>query len=81
MNWIWLAGGGLFIVAAVAVFIAFRNPDFVLRFFKAAAWGIFNALLPIILKQKTPEDEAKWHDAIRRGEEWDHVKNRPKDSK
>ena len=60
--------------AAAGAFSFFRNPGSYISLGKV----LFTELLPIIMKRKSPEDEKKWRDASRRGEEWDELNNRPK---
>lgn len=59
----WIVGTLLFLVAGVSVFTAFRSPNFVAGLITAA----FNAILPALLKRKTPEEEAKDHQVVREG--------------
>ena len=76
--WVWVGGLILFAIVGFSLFLAFRNPEFVFRFFRSVAWAIFNALLPVLLKRKTEEEEKQWRDAVRRGEEWDEFRNQPR---
>lgn len=75
----WLAGIGLFIVAALALWYRFGNPVWVAGLAKSFVEMAFKALLPIVLRRMTPEQEDEWHEAIRRGEDWDYQKHRPKE--
>ena len=59
-----LAGGIAFAVAVASLWFAFQRSSFVLGIFLA----IFRAALPIILKRKSPEEEAKWRERIARGQ-------------
>jgi hypothetical protein len=76
--WVWIAGIGLFIVAALALWYRFGNPVWVAGLVKSFVTMAFNALLPKILQRMTESEEREWHETIMRGEEWDYHKNRPK---
>ena len=57
---------GLGLMAGAFIFA--RRPSFWIEF----GWRIGRALLPHITKRMSPEEEAEWHKAIRRGQgdEW-----------
>jgi hypothetical protein len=74
---IWLGGLGLFAVAAGGIWYSVTRTDYLPRL---AVWMIKQAL-PIIMKRKDPEQEKLWREAMKRGQEWDMLRNRPKDSK
>lgn len=65
MDWLSIA-----IIAAVLIglgaglFFAARSPGFVAGLIAVAV----KMALPVILKRKTPEEEAKWRDRIARGQ-------------
>ncbi len=77
MIWIWLGGFGLFLVGAGGIFWAVTRTDYLPRL---AIWLVKQSL-PIILKRKDPLQEALWREAMLRGQQWDHLRNRPKDNK
>ena len=77
MNLIFILAGGIaFAVAVASLWFAFQRPSFALGIFLA----IFRAALPIILKRKSPEEEAKDHDRLAHGKQignekpWGHEK-------
>ena len=61
MTYLYVVGGILLVVAAVSLFLAFQRPDFIAGLIKAAVSAIAAALLPRLLKRKSPEEEAKDH--------------------
>lgn len=71
MIW-YIAGAALFGVAALAVWSAFRSPSFVSGLVALAAKAAANAIVPKLGKRMTPDDEAEWRAAERRGQgdEW-----------
>lgn len=75
--YLWIAGLALLAVAALAVWFNFSDPKFVAGLVSIA----IAAILPVILKRKSPKDEKAWRDATLSGREWDHARNRPKDPK
>lgn len=77
MIWVWLAGLGLFATGVAGVWYTVTRTDYLPRL---AIWLVKQAL-PIILKRKDPVQEALWREAMRRGQEWDMRRNRPKDPK
>jgi hypothetical protein len=77
MIWVWLGGLGFFITGIVGVWVTVTRTDYIP---KLAVW-LMKQALPIILKRKSPEQEELWRDAIRRGEEWDHARQRPKEKR
>ena len=66
MMW-WLWGGGLFLVAAAAIWWSLSDPKFVAGLIGQAARALWKALAPAILKRKPAAEEEIWHDAIREG--------------
>ncbi len=74
---LWLAGFGLFAIAAVGIWYSVTRTDYLPRL---AIWLVRQAL-PVILKRKDPLQEALWREAMLRGQQWDELRNRPKDSK
>ena len=72
-----LAGIGLFGVASLGIWYSVTRTDYLPRL---AVWMMKQAL-PIIMKRKSPEQEKLWRDAIRRGQEWDHARSRPRDNR
>ena len=71
-RWLWIGGAVLLGVAALSVYYAFQSPGFVAGLAALAAAAAWKALKPAVLKRMTPEEEAEWHKAIRRGQgdEW-----------
>ena len=62
----WLTAGLIVAVlggATLGTVMAVRSPDFWFGLIVAA----FKAALPFVMKQMSPEDLDKWHEAIRRG--------------
>ena len=57
--------------------------NFLAEFFLALVWAIIKKVAPplavIIMKRKTPEQEAEMNKALRSGQDWDHFRNRPKE--
>lgn len=76
--WVWIGGLVLFAVAAAGLFFAVQRPTFVAGLVKSFAESMFKALLPIILRRMTPEQEDEWHKTIREGGEWDYARKQPK---
>lgn len=77
MIWVWLAGLGFFATGIAGTWYAVTRTDYLPRL---AVWMIKQAL-PIIMKRKSPEQEKLWREAMLRGQEWDMLRNKPKDSK
>ena len=65
---VWLAGGALFVAAALSVFWAFRSPDFVAGLAAIGAAAVWKALSPALARDFSPEHAAKVREATRRGE-------------
>lgn len=59
-------GAGAYMVA--------QRPSFWIEF----GARLLRAVMPSILKRMDPADEQRWRDAVKRGEEWDYIRNRPK---
>jgi hypothetical protein len=38
--------------------------------------AVFKSLLPLLAKRMTAEQEQAFHDCVRRGGEWDHIRKR-----
>jgi len=63
VKYLWWIVAALFGVAAVSVFIAFQNPEFVLGLSAAALTALFQALRPHLrnlFKRMPPDEEAEW---------------------
>jgi hypothetical protein len=58
--WLSAAAFALLAVAAVSVWYAFQQPEFVLGLSGLAALAAWNAFAPIIFKRMLPKDEAAW---------------------
>lgn len=73
---------GLLILLALGVaaggFLAARNPVFWISLGKAAFAAILPRLVEIAARRNSPEVEAKMHECIRRGGEWDNFRKRCK---
>lgn len=68
MNWIALiAGLALLAVAGFAVWRAFQSPKFIGRLTKFASKQVWEAVKPEVARPMSEDDETKWHEAIRRG--------------
>ena len=65
---VWLAGGLLFVAAAVSVFWAFQSPDFVAGLAAIAAAAIWRAVSPALARDFSPQHAAKVREATRRNE-------------
>jgi hypothetical protein len=61
MSWLYWIGGGLFLVAAVAVFMAFRNEKFVARLIvfatSKAVKALWKAIAPAFKPRPFTKDE------------------------
>ena len=69
----------LLAVAAGSTWFAFQNPSFVTGLVAVAANALWAAIMPVILKRMTPEQEAAMRKADSRGQSWDPWKKKPKD--
>ena len=71
MNW-------LEIVAIIVLLIGIGAGGFLVAqrptFWLGMASAVFMAVLPILAKRMTPEQEKAFQDCVRRGGEWDHFK-------
>ena len=76
MNLWWLTGAALFGVAAFSVYGAFHSPEFVLGLGAVMLVAGYKAIAPILTKRMPPEQEQAFHDCVRRGGEWDHIRKR-----
>ena len=65
---VWLAGGALFVAAALSVFWAFRSPDFVAGLAAIGAAAIWKAVSPALAPDFSPQHAAKVRQATRRNE-------------
>lgn len=68
----WLIGAALFMVAALAMWVSFRSPEFVMAMGAIAIGAAWKAVLPSIARRMPPDEEAAWRAAERRGQgdEW-----------
>ncbi len=73
--YLWIVGLALLAVAGLAVWFSFSDPRFIAGLVSIA----MAAILPVLLKRKSPEREKAWRDAGKRGEEWDGFRDRPRD--
>lgn len=81
MKYLWIAFVVLLAVAAGATFIAFQNPNFVAGIVAIVASSIWAALVPVLLKRMSFENEQRLKDSVRRGQQWDNFKKRPKENR
>lgn len=77
MLYLWLAGLVLLATGIVGVWYTVTKTEYLP---KLALW-LVQQMLPVIMKRKPPELEAKWRQAVRQAQEWDHRTNKPRDSK
>ncbi len=63
-------GGGAFMVA--------QRPSFWIGLGKAAFTAALPAIVKVLSKRMTPEQEAALRDCHRRGGEWDHIRKKCK---
>lgn len=64
---IWLGGLVILLVGCFAIYRAVASPSFLpnlVAYLGKAAWSVFG---PILLKRKSPEEEAKDHQIVREG--------------
>ena len=71
-KWAWFAGAVLLAVAALAVFLAFRNPAFVAALGSMAAAALAKGIIAQVSKPLPPAEQEEWRKAERagRGDEW-----------
>lgn len=79
MRWLWIGGAVLLGIGAVSVYLAFQSPTFVAGLTALAAGAVWKALAPAVAQRMTPEQEAEFHKATRRAQEWDPFNKRPRD--
>lgn len=65
--------------AVIGSILLFRNPGNWIGFVGFAFEKLKPILVTYMLKRMTPEEERLYHDAIRRGQEWDPFRKRPRD--
>lgn len=75
-RWLWIAGAVLLAVAALAVYMAFRNPAFVSGLLVAAAAAAVKAAIPQITKPLPPDVMAQVQDDFRAGHGDDYWRKR-----
>ena len=68
----------LLIAVAAGGFLAARNPTFWYGLVSAAFAAALPRIAEYILRRNPPDIEAKMHECIRRGGEWDNFKKRCK---
>lgn len=80
MNWV---DAALFIGAiigiALGVALVVRSPSFWSQVGIIALEKLRPLILAYMLKRMTPEEEKRYHDTVRRGQEWDPFRKRPRD--
>ncbi len=80
MTWLyWLIGAALFGVAALAIWQALRSPTVLAGLSAIAARAAANAIVTKVAKRNPPEIEAKMHECVRRGGEWDNFNKKCRD--
>lgn len=79
MRWGWLIGAVLLGVSGLSVYYAFQSPTFVAGLAALAAGAAWKAIAPVVAKRNSPDVEARMHDCIRRGGEWDNFRKRCRD--
>ena len=67
MTWLLIGAAVLIAAAAGSLWYAFQRPTFVAGLTAIVGGAIAKAVLPNILKRKSPEEEAKDHALARRG--------------
>lgn len=80
MGWI---DAALFVALLLGIaaggFMVARNP----AFYVLLGQELLSIALPVVsklvLKRMTPEQEASFQETMRRGQEWDHIRKRPRD--
>lgn len=61
-------GGGAFLVA--------QRPSFWIGLGKAALTAALPAIVEVMSKRMTPEEEAAFQKCLKRGGQWDHIKKK-----
>lgn len=79
MKWLIAIAVVLTGTAVFAIWWNFSDPKFVASMIALAISAAMNVILPVLLKRKT--DYKAENQAYREGRGWDHLKNRPRDSK
>lgn len=59
--------------------LLFRSPNVYLGFAEAAWTKLRPVLVAYLIKRMTPEEEARYREAVKRGQEWDPFRKRPRD--
>lgn len=69
-----VASGGLFLGAALVA----QSPGFWLGMITAAVKAAIPKITEVSMRRMSPEKEREFRDCVRRGGEWDHIRNRCK---
>ena len=67
MWWLYAAGAVILLVGAASAFWAFQRPSFVAGLASVITTAVIKAILPKLLKRKSPEEEAEDHRRAREG--------------
>lgn len=79
MNWIEIAAIAMLLIGIGAGgFLVAQRPTFWLGLASASLKAVLPFIVKYVGKRMSPEKEKEWHDCIRRGGEWDHVRKRCK---
>lgn len=77
MNWLEIALIGAVLAGATAgTVLVVRSPSFWVGLGAAMFNAAFPAIVQAVAKRMTPEQEAAFHDCVRRGGEWDHIRKK-----
>lgn len=75
MRWIWIGGAVIMAAAAVSVWVAFQNPQFVAGLTAVAIGAAWKAVAPDLLKPASDEKLRAMKKCRDSGREWDHIRN------
>lgn len=65
--------------AVIGSILLFRNPTAWVGFATLAFQKLRPIIVAYMIKRMTPEEEKRYRDAVRRGQEWDPFRKRPRD--
>lgn len=71
--------GAVLIGVGAAAFLVMRTPAFWLDLGQQLAQRLAPEIMKYLSKPLSPEDQKKWEQSIRRAEEWDTFRKRPRD--
>lgn len=79
MNWLYaLAILVLFVGLGGGAFLVAQRPSFWIGLGKAVVTAALPAIVKVVSKRMTPEQEKALQDCRRRGGEWDHIRKKCK---